>query len=786
MKMNLYIVNVFISLFMLVFFSACSIKELDPVIIKATEKKIDYTKDIKPILDNRCVVCHSCYNSPCQAKFSSFKGVQRGASKIKVYDATRFRAIDPTRLFIDAKSTDEWRTKGFYSLTKSLDSNKSTNDSIMIHMLDQKMKNPDIIGEYSPETDDLICPKDKDEVNEYFDKKPNHGMPYGMPALKQIEYEALSQWLNQGANGPLKKSEKVDKKISIQIKKWENFLNDNNPKHSVTARYLYEHLYLAHINFSKSKNEFYTLVRSYTPSPKQIQIIPTVRPFDNPKVNKFYYRFKKIDSTIVHKTHMVMKLDSNKFKRINKLFIEPKWDEKPHFIDYEIKTSANPFIKFAQIPVRSRYEFLLDNAHYIVMTFIRGPVCRGQMALNVIHDHFWVMFKDPDHDLSVKYPTFLQKQAYNLSMPIETNNKSVFKAFSDEYRDKYEKYFEYKKEFYDIIKPKGEGLDSIWKGNKAEDAPLLTVYRHYDSASVHKGVIGGIPRTSWVIDYPQLERIYYTLVAGYDVFGNLSHQTNIRRYMDFLRIEGELNFLTYMPKSERLKMFKSWYIQDNNVQKLKNFDLGGQSQIKYKTKNYKSEFLEQVINNHILKATNIKFDKINYFRANESPPKMPKTFNSVEDLKNGFRSLTVPGTNFLKYVSHRGINAILLRIKVDANQDHVGTIVINRWHDNVNSIFAEESRLDSNKDTLDFVEGSVGSYPNMFAIVRYQDLPDFFDLIENFEENEIYFKKIKKYFISRDNRSFWETYDWFQNHFDKSSPTEAGLYDLNRYYKSTF
>ena len=52
---------------------------------------------------------------------------------------------------------------------------------------------------------------------------------------------------------------------------------------------------------------------------------------------------------------------------------------------------------------------------------------------------------------------------------------------------------------------------------------ILTIYRHFDSASVHKGAFGDIPKL-WVIDYPLLERIYYSLVAGFDVFGNTAHQ----------------------------------------------------------------------------------------------------------------------------------------------------------------------------------------------------------------------------------------------------------------------
>ncbi len=31
-------------------------------------------------------------------------------------------------------------------------------------------------------------------------------------------------------------------------------------------------------------------------------------------------------------------------------------------------------------------------------TFICGPVCRGQLATDVIRDHFWVMFQDPKSD----------------------------------------------------------------------------------------------------------------------------------------------------------------------------------------------------------------------------------------------------------------------------------------------------------------------------------------------------------------------------------------------------
>ena len=44
---------------------------------------IDY-QHIKPIIDRRCVVCHGCYDAPCQLKMSSMDAIDRGANTQKV------------------------------------------------------------------------------------------------------------------------------------------------------------------------------------------------------------------------------------------------------------------------------------------------------------------------------------------------------------------------------------------------------------------------------------------------------------------------------------------------------------------------------------------------------------------------------------------------------------------------------------------------------------------------------------------------------------------------------
>ena len=74
---------------------------------------VSYRDDVRPILDNRCVVCHGCYDAACQLKLGSWEGIVRGATKAPVYDSARLSEARPTRLFVDAQLPSQWRGKGF-------------------------------------------------------------------------------------------------------------------------------------------------------------------------------------------------------------------------------------------------------------------------------------------------------------------------------------------------------------------------------------------------------------------------------------------------------------------------------------------------------------------------------------------------------------------------------------------------------------------------------------------------------------------------------------------------
>lgn len=783
--------RLFVLLTCVILLGGCADKPLPPVAFEPPARAIDYLTEVKPVLEKRCVVCHSCYNSPCQLKLSSYEGLDRGASKKAVYNASRLQTMEPTRLFMDAETTEQWRNKSFHTVTEN-SAPVGQNDSLMMQFLAHKKNNPiKSRDEFYPEAVDLTCPENGVEIGAYLKKHPNRGMPFGFPPLTTEEFNTIGGWLVQGAKGPSAEEqamlEAIPEKDVAPITAWEDFFNIADAKHKMTARYLYEHLFLAHLNFGTDTNSFYELVRSKTPPGQAIKVIATDLPYDSPGDGPFYYRIRKIHSTIVHKTHMVFDMSGDQLDRFKELFIEPEWLMEPKVMGYERKISANPFRLYEQIPPRSRYQFLLDNNHYILMTFIRGPVCKGQVALNVIQDHFWALFLDPDYDLSVRYPGFLQTYSKYLEMPLveESDGDLAKSVFTRKYRKKASKFVEKRSQFYSMNYRYRELDDTaIWTGNKETDTPLLTVFRHFDSATVLSGAIGNLPKTVWVIDYPLLERIYYSLVAGFNVYGTAMHQLTIRTYMDELRQEGETYFVDFMPEKKRREMMQEWYgemdISSTNINYSPSDLTAG---FQYITSEPKREFIENLVEHRFKKEQNISFD-VNYLREGEAYPPLPQNYVTTADYLQGFKSVSRPGSSFFTHVLDHNANLAYVRIMVsdDPKDDVYISMVINRWHDDVTTLFREANKLRPEKDNATFVKGFVGSYPNYFYEVPLANLPDFLAVLQNFDGSKKYWKILSSFGINRMDDRFWEVYDRFQDRFNREAGIQAGLFDLNRYY----
>src|SRR5690606_14750504 len=255
---------------------------------------------------------------------------------------------------------------------------------------------------------------------------------------------------------------------------------------------------------------------------------------------------------------------------------------------------------------QARYPFMLGNAEYFVRTFIRGPVCRGQIATDVIRDQFWVMFQAPEHDEYITNGTYRAQATPLLAMPGQLDSIGDLFTLWGGYRDKRNQYENLRRRMYSGVPTEWE---HVWRGN---DNALLSIFRQHDSASVRKGLLGEVPQTLWWLDYPLLERTYYQLVVNFDVFGNVSHQAQTRLYFDLIRNGAEVNFLRLLPARSREGYLDDWYQSSGKLKMLLDYtsvDHRSPSALGLTDKDPKKQFAEQLLQRYA--RLNARPDPIN-------------------------------------------------------------------------------------------------------------------------------------------------------------------------------
>ena len=244
---------------------------------------------------------------------------------------------------------------------------------------------------------------------------------------------------------------------------------------------------------------FFRLVRSRTPCEAGIDEIATRRPNDDPGPGEFSYCLSRLDGTIVDKTHIPYDLSPQKLERIRRTFLEPQWDVKD-LPDYSEGKSGNPFAAFADIPVRARYQFLLDDAEYEIATFIKGPVCNGSVAVNSIQEQFFVFFLRPDADNMVMSAEYAKQAEDKLILPgVWGSDVPILDGvpFFRRLVEQREAYRKLRADGARKLRPAGYRLEDIWDGDGRNPNALLTVFRHFDTAVVMKGAVGDLPKTGF-------------------------------------------------------------------------------------------------------------------------------------------------------------------------------------------------------------------------------------------------------------------------------------------------
>ena len=122
---------------------------------------------------------------------------------------------------------------------------------------------------------------------------------------------------------------------------------------------------------------------------------------------------------------------------------------------------------------------MLDEAQFTLMGFIKGPVCRGQVALDVIQERFWIAF-------STRMPRGSSKRracsprASELDMPGGRRQQRDCAAVV-RLREQAPRLRAARRATSCVASTHergGLGLDAIWDGDGKNDNAALTVFRH--------------------------------------------------------------------------------------------------------------------------------------------------------------------------------------------------------------------------------------------------------------------------------------------------------------------
>jgi len=255
-------------------------------------------------------------------------------------------------------------------------------------------------------------------------------------------------------------------------------------------------------------------------------------------------------------------------------------------------------------------------------------------------------------------------------------------------------------------------------------------------------------------------------VAGFDVYGNFGHQLMTRMFMDFLRLEGESNFLTLLPKDIRHVEHSSWY-KNQSVQ-LSDFlqrniaPFAQPTNVVYKTADPKRELLN-MIKDKLEPVLNDRFDIVNtgFSKKNEA------LLRQVSQVRGeGLRHFPP---------------LIMMMIEGKNGQDQLFTVIHNNAHTNISSLFDEEANRDYVNDDLTIVRGVVGSYPAAYLSLTEEQIPTLVSTLQGLKSEEDYVAMLDKFAVRRSSSEFWPFSDRVHRWYKQDQPIEYGLLDYNRF-----
>lgn len=365
-----------------------------------------------------------------------------------------------------------------------------------------------------------------------------------------------------------------------------------------------------------------------------------------------------------------------------------------------------------------------------------------------------------------------------MALPGQKDDLTAVASQWRKYRNLRNDYGRARDQAYARLDAKGAAFTDIWDGDGHNDNALLTIFRHHDSASVRKGLIGDVPQTLWLMDYPLFERTYYLLVVNFNVFASVSHQAQTRLYFDLIRNGAEMNFLRLMPPKTRKALLADWYQGSGKLKMWLDYesvDTQHPAGLHYQSQDPKEEFALHLLQR--LGHLNARPDPINRCLAHDcaragAAPFIRAADQLLSQLSSDAASLpaikTLPEASFLRVYTAQG-------------QREIYTLLRNRAHKNVAFMLGEDWRYLPEKDTLTVYPGVLASYPNFAFNVKSEELADFVSAFKALQKPEDMDSLAQRFGIRRTHPEFWALLEDYRRYMDEHEPTEAAVLDINRY-----
>lgn len=771
-----------------------------------------FLDEVQPVLAQRCVTCHSCGDSPCQLKLSSYEGLLRGSNEDNLY-ATRILSVDeeydPQHLdhgrvrdldsgLVRYDDTEEkWRDVDFYSVTAH------ETDSILARVVTEAQDRTtsfdqafevgksldgrkfECLESDSPDGEDLV----------------GRAMPLGLPQISTDDSDAMLSWLDEGA-APL--SDDAQRGLGAPanpeaVKEWEALLNPeaNTRRDQLISRYIYEHTFFANLHLERSPGEFYRVVRSRTRTGPVDQIV-TELPNDDPGGNDpIFYRLVKQTKVLAAKQHIAWEIGPDTMRRWSELMYEADWELVDH--DEVDEDSDNPFAYFAAIPPDVRYRFMLEHSREMVDAMVRGSVCVGSGATFAIRDRFWVWFLDPESDPSalaevageeINGPLLGESSWFHLN-PHESDTLREI-----DYLRAYRRYLQQHR-------PDGLRVDDLWDGNGGEEPDAwLTVTRHGTSAAVETGPRQGAPETIWILSYSNFERLYYNLVVEFETWGTVAHKIETWGLMSMVRSEGEDMFLTMLPPDVR-----------EDLREHKTRGWGQVNDILFPTFASCSGELEDIVGDCDAYQTGVEFDvpvmtpgdeRIDAYMADVSQQvrehiggdvlerdplngprgEIPSNIDSREAVDAAFDALTGwtnPGWESVPEI-------MIVRVKGEGFS-WLYTVLANRIYTSHDRVYFEGLTRVPEEDTLSVSHGIIGARPGLFVDLELDGVGDFVNALSSVESPQAWGEFVVKFqggdlpihVIDRRDVAFWTFFDEVHDQWFAEDPINAAVLDISEY-----